>query len=231
MSTPALVLIPPPTSPDGGVVILRSLEETLKSLMDCEGTVPPELEAEYYADVQRAIFASRTQRDQFQSWLVKREQEIAAYLGQAAVLNGEIQRLNAHVKHVEQVVGKAKDFAIRTIQGLAEPDAKGKYPARLEGTTVTLGVQKNGGVRPIQITDDRELPAQYRKVTVTLPLQVWEETTDSLDLELRSKVIEAAGKVRQEADDSLIRKDLTAEPAILVPGATLADPTYRLTRK
>ncbi|MCU1233570.1 MAG: hypothetical protein JWP63_1537, partial [Candidatus Solibacter sp.] len=62
------------------------------------------------------------------------------------------------------------------------------------------------------------------RITTTLPAKTWELICDSLDLDLRERVLGEVKSAKVEVSTSLLKADLKAD--IAVPGAKLTGGTY-----
>jgi hypothetical protein len=100
-------------------------------------------------------------------------------------------------------------------------DAKGKRK-RLEGHAVTLAL--HGCEKRLNVINEIIVPAKYKRATVTLPAETWELVCDSLDLDLREKVLAEVTSPKLEVSYSAVKGDLKA--GIEVPGCELAGGTY-----
>jgi hypothetical protein len=72
------------------------------------------------------------------------------------------------------------------------------------------------------------VPTKYKRVTITLPAEMWELACDSLDLDLRGQVFGEVKSPKVEVSLSAVKADLKAE--IAVPGAQLAGGTYLVSK-
>jgi hypothetical protein len=192
---------------------LYEMELHLASLVDCEETVPAELEQEYALELHATLVATQDKRDrvaQFREHLKMT----------AAFAKAEVARLQARQKTYEQGLEKLDSYLTRVIDMLGF-DGKGKRK-KLEGRVSTLGL--HGCDKRAEVTDEAAVPSKYKRITITLPADSWELVCDSLDLDLRDQVLAAVTSPKIEVSTSLVKVDLKAD--INVPGAKLAGGTY-----
>ena len=153
---------------------LYDLEEHLAALADSAELVSPDQEAEYLADFERTLLATREKRDRVGEFL-------AACEGQAALAQREIERLQKRTALYQAAVERLEGY-LTSILHVKGKDAKGKWQ-KLEGHTHTFGLKN---MPPsVAIQDEEAVPAAYKTISITLPAQLWEDLCDSLDLEVR----------------------------------------------
>jgi hypothetical protein len=196
---------------------LYAIEEHLACLADSEALVSPEQEAEFRAEFQAALLAAATKRDAVARFLAHCE-------SQAVLAKVEIERLKKRQAGFVAAVERVEQYVLSVILKL-QPDKKGRYP-KLEGKTSSFGAALNPP--SVNITDDTLVPASCKTVTITMPLPVWEAALDSLDLEARRQVEDAAKRPEQAVVKALVKQALKDGP---VEGARLADPAWRLVRE
>jgi len=207
-----LAPVPPPVARP-----LYDLEQHLAALIDTEEMVSAEQDEEYSAELQRVLIQAVEKRDrvgQFMAWLES----------QAALAQQEMQRLAERRAFFQRALARMEGYVTRVIESLGV-DEKVKRK-RLEGNTVTFAL--HGCEKRVEITDDQAVPAKYKRAAMTLPADLWEELMDSINFELRERVLAAITSPRLEVSSSLIKADLKADVA--VPGAKLVGGTY-LVRK
>ena len=194
---------------------LYDIEAHLAALVDTEELVPAELEQEYARDLQATLAVTVEKRDRVGQFLAHLEAQIA-------FAHAEVARLKAREEFYEKVLARMEGYVSRVIESLGL-DANGKR-RKLEGTTITLSLR--GCDKRVEVTDEAAVPTRYKRVTVTMPAETWELVCDSLDLDLREKVLGEVKSPKLEVSTSLVKVDLKAD--IAVPGAKLAGGTYLL---
>lgn len=192
---------------------LYDMELHLAALVDCEETVPPELEQEYALELHATLVGTQDKRDRVAQF----RQNLQAT---AAFTKAEVARLQARQRTYERGLDKLDAYLTRVIEMLGT-DSK-KKRKKLEGKVCTIGL--HGCDVRAEVTDEAAVPSRYKKVTITLPADSWELVCDSLDLDLRDQVLAAVTSPKTEVSTSLVKADLKAE--IDVPGARLAGGTY-----
>jgi hypothetical protein len=230
MSAPNLILVsgaaPAPAAPAEAEVqklpprslTLYSLEEHLVALGDSVDLVAEGQEQEFLADFKAALMAAIEKRDRVGEFLVH-------LASQAELAAAEIKRLQerkaAYLRTIERIEG----YVIHVIKSLGE-DNKGKW-RKLEGQHFTFGLKKCPD--SVQITDEQEVPAAFKNATLTLPLELWDELLDALDIERAAHIADAIRKpeitVRKQDVKAALQSDAP------VPGARLADTKYSLVVK
>ena len=196
---------------------LYDIEVHLAAMVDSEELVPADLEAEYAVELQATILATVAKRDRVAQFMVHLE-------SQAALAAAEIKRLQERKALYERAFNQMEAYVSRVIDSLGVDD-KGKRK-KLEGTTVTFSLR--GCDKRAEIENADLVPTKYKRVTITLPAESWELVCDSLDLDLREKLLEEVKGAKVEVSTSLVKTDLKAD--IAIPGAKLAGGTY-LVRK
>jgi Siphovirus Gp157 len=214
--TTALSIVPPPVPP-AAARSLYDIETHLAALIDTEDLVPAELEAEYAIELQSTLLATVEKRDRVGQFMAHLE-------SQAALAKAERKRLDDREALYDRAFAQMEAYVSRVIDSLGLDD-KGKR-RKLEGNTITFSLR--GCDKRAEVTDEMALPTKYKRVTVTLPAETWELVCDSLDLDLRERVLSEVKAARAEVSTSLVKADLKAD--IAVPGAKLAGGTY-LVRK
>src|ERR1051326_8038151 len=80
----------------------------------------------------------------------------------------------------QRVYLRMEAYISRVIESLGL-DAKGKR-RKLEGKTVTFSL--HGCDKRVGRTNESAVPSRYKRVTLTLPVDLWEQVIDALDLDL-----------------------------------------------
>ena len=212
---------------------LYDLEEHLAALADSAELVSPDQEAEYLADFERTLLATREKRDRVGEFL-------AACEGQAALAQREIERLQKRTALYQASVERLEGY-LTSILHVKGKDAKGKWQ-KLEGHTHTFSLKN---MPPsVAIQDEEAVPAAYKTISITLPAQLWEDLCDSLDLEVRFKLLDAVKSPRSSVSKAEVKAAiaeavpdylelLKSQPAVYaaaIPGATIAAGGTKLVR-
>lgn len=203
--TPVVALPPVPSTS----MTLYALEDALQCFAQTADLVPPEQAEEFAAALTQARSQAAVKRDNVSHWIAQME-------SQAELAGKEIALLQKRKAVCERAARRMKATIIRIITMLGK-DAKGKWP-KLEGVTTSLTLK--GCVKSVEVTDEFAVPTAYKRATVTLPAELWEQMLDSLDLEMRAQVIEAVRAPRLEVSLSTAKKALDA--GVEIPGAKLA---------
>jgi hypothetical protein len=227
MAATAIANLPDPASPATELAVapappqrltLYALEEQLVALSDTVEMVEPEQEQEFLKQFQQALTAAVEKRDRVGQFMAHLEQ-------QAAFASAEIKRLQERKQFYDAALDRIEKYVTLTIESLGR-DAKGKHQ-KLEGKTVTFQLKKCPA--SVEITDESQVPATYKSVTLTLPAVLYDELLDSLDLDFAGKIADAVRKASMSVSKTDVKADLQAKQE--VPGAHLVDDKYRLERK
>jgi hypothetical protein len=192
---------------------LYDIEQHLAALIDTEELVPDDQEQMYALELHATLLAAAEKRDRVGQFLGHLKAQIA-------FAHSEVVRLKDRETLYQKALDRMESYVTRVIDSLGT-DAKGKRK-KLEGHTVTLNL--HGCDKRAEITNETAVPTKYKRVTVTLPAETWEQVCDSLDLDFREQVLGEVKSPKVEVSTSLVKADLKAN--IAVPGAALAGGTY-----
>ena len=229
---PSLVIVPDGTSapvlpaaveeatapPPSQSLTLYDLETHLQALADCIETVAPDQEQQFLGDFTQALVAVKEKRDQVAQFMAFVE-------SQATLAIAEIARLRARQQSYERLLDRLKEYVGYVIKSLGK-DEKGKW-RKLEGNVVTFRLQKNPD--SVEIVDVAQIPAKFKIASITLPLIIWEELLDALDMELSARVLGSIKPADLTVRTGDVKAALKANEA--VPGAQWADTTFHLRRE
>ena len=95
---------------------------------------------------------------------------------------------------------------------------------KLEGRTNTL--KKRKCPPSVNVIDEQKIPAEYKRVTVTLPLPQWQQLLDGIPEGARNTVLAGVRKQEISLDLEAIKQALSLEKAI--EGADLALDRFKL---
>ena len=197
---------------------LYAIEEHLQSFADTAELVSAEQEQQFLAELHVALTTAADKRDRVGQFMAHVEH-------QAAFAAAEIKRIQERKRFYEQVAERMEQYIIGVIVSLGT-DAKGK-PRKLEGNVVTFALRNCPP--SVQIEDENAVPADYKSVTVTVPLSLWNELLNSLDVDFAARILDAAKKPTLTVSKSGIKAALDAGNAI--PGALLVTDKKSLIRK
>jgi hypothetical protein len=188
---------------------LYSVEWHLDALANSAETVPEELEEEYGQELCATLLAAVATRDRVAHFMAHLENQVA-------FAKAEIARLKEREAFFTKVYDRMEMYVMRVLEGLGLDD-RGKR-RKLEGTVCTFAL--NGCDKRAEISDEEAVPAKYKRVVVSLPLETWELLCDSLDLDLRETVLAEVKSAKIEVSKTAVKNDLKAN--VEVPGAKLA---------
>lgn len=212
---------------------LFQVEEDLQALVDSIELVAAEQEQDFLADLQKAMLTAKEKRDRVNAFIAQCE-------GQAAIADAEIQRLRKRQALYLACVEQMEGYVLHVIMQRA-PDEKGRYP-KLVGNSSTFAAQRNPP--SVTITDEAQVPASCKTISVTMSALLWEQLCDSLDMDFCSQVLDAVKKPSTAVVKALVKDAIAAElpdwkkqldqkPSVYcesVPGAAIAAGDYRLVR-
>jgi len=190
---------------------LYAVDENLAALVDTEASVPEEQRPAFAQQFQMAI---RTSPDGV-------AQSLAFIDSQIELAKAECRRIWQRQADFEFLRESLTMHAVQAIQALGA-DRKGKYP-KIEGQLFTLSVRANPD--SVNVTDPAKVPDSYKRISVRLPLRLWNSVLDSVDIDLAQKITESAGRPDVEVSKSAVKDALATGAAI--DGAGMVR-TYRL---
>jgi hypothetical protein len=85
-------------------------------------------------------------------------------------LKAERNRISAAIATEQADLARLDGYLIEGLERQPEPR---KGPRKLVGQTHTISLRGNGGIAPLVITDEAEIPEEYRTATVTVPYSDW----------------------------------------------------------
>lgn len=198
---------------------LWDAEHDLASFFDTLEMVEPCHEQEFLEEFSKSLTTAQDKRDRVAHALTHLEsvQQLAKQ---------EIERLKLRVAVAEHAQAKLESYVVKVIESLGIDEKTGRYK-KLEGKTTTLSI---AGCPPsVNITDETLVPAEYKSACLKLPALLWEELLNSVDIELRDKVLTAIKSPDLIVSKSQLKTALDSGAA--VPGADLTIGRNRLVRK
>jgi len=212
---------------------LYDLEMHLAALIDSVETVSAAQEEEFLADFANTHTATKEKRDRVGEFM-------AACEGQSALAAAEIERLEKRKALYDRAVARVEGYVSRIIREKGK-GADGKWQ-KLEGNTHTFSLK---GMPPhVEIVDEAAVPTKFKSVSVTLPALLWEEVCDSLDFDLRFKLLDAVSRPNSAVSKSAVKEAIAAaipnyldllknQPTVItsaVPGAAIEAGGTKLVR-
>jgi predicted metal-binding protein len=136
--------------------------------------------------------------------------------GMAELAKAEGKRLQARQKHFEATAERVSAMVLRVLDYLGVK--------KLEGRTNTL--KKRKCPPSVRIIDEAKVPAEYKHITVTLPLPQWQELLAGAGEEFRKAVLSGIRKQETSVELEGIKQALNLEKA--VEGADLVINRFKL---
>ena len=136
--------------------------------------------------------------------------------GMAELAKAEVKRLQARQKHFEATVERVSAMVLRVLDYLGVK--------KLEGRTNTL--KKRKCPPSVKIIDEAKVPAEFKHITVTLPLPQWQELLAGAGVEFRKAVVSGIRKQEIAVELEAIKQALNLEKT--VEGADLVINRFKL---
>lgn len=186
---------------------LFQIEESLALLAESaeEEGLTPEIEAALTAYLEGAL----EKRDRVAEFIHFCE-------AMAELAKAEVKRLQARQKHFEATGERVSSMVLRVLDWLRV--------TKLEGRTNTL--KKRKCPPSVNVIDEHKIPAEYKRVTVTLPLPQWQELLARTPEEFRNSVLSGIRKQEITLELDAIKQALNLEKA--VEGADLTLNRFKL---
>jgi hypothetical protein len=198
---------PPATTDVARDLTLFQIEESIALLAEAaeEEGMTPELEQALAMYLRGAV----EKRDRVAEFI--RYCEWMAELAKT-----EVKRLQARQKHFEATTERVSAMVLRVLDFFGVK--------KLEGRTHTLSKRKCPP--SVRIEDEPRVPAEFKRVTVTLRLEQWNRLLDGVPDELRKEIETAIFKREETIDLKAVKEALNLERE--VPGADLVVNQYTL---
>jgi hypothetical protein len=186
---------------------LFQIEESLMLLAESaeEEGLTPEIETALTAYLEGAV----EKRDRVAEFIHFCE-------AMAELAKAEVKRLQARQKHFEATADRVSSMVLHVLDWLRVK--------KLEGRTNTL--KKRKCPPSVNVFDEQKIPAEYKRVTVTLPLPQWQELLAGTSEDSRNSVLSGLRKQEISLDLEAIKQALNLEKA--VEGADLAINRFKL---
>jgi hypothetical protein len=196
---------------------LYAIEEQILALEETEEMVTEEQRAEFEQAFKAWITAGAEKVDATGRFMSYIESQIA-------LADAEVKRLAERKQWYQQTLEKRELYVVRVLESLGT-DSRGK-PKKLEGRTVTFSLRKCPA--SVDVKDVTLIPDDCKTAAVTLPLPLWQEVMDHLELDLR---IQVQDKAKLRADVSKTAVKAAIESGAEVSGADLIVGKNSLVRK
>jgi hypothetical protein len=134
----------------------------------------------------------------------------------AELAKSEVKRLQARQKHFEATAERVSNMVLHVLDWLGVK--------KLEGRTNTL--KKRKCPPSVNVIDEQKIPAEYKRVTVTLPLPQWQQLLAGTPEDARNIVLAGVRKQEISLDLEAIKQALNLEKA--VEGADLTLNRFKL---
>ena len=186
---------------------LFQIEESLMLLAESaeEEGLTPEIETALTAYLEGAV----EKRDRVAEFIHFCE-------AMAELAKAEVKRLQTRQKHFEATAERVSGMVLRVLDWLRVK--------KLEGRTNTL--KKRKCPPSVNVIDEQKIPAEYKRVTVTLPLPKWQELLAGTCEDSRNTLLSVLRKQEITLDLEAIKQALNLEK--VVEGADLAINRFKL---
>jgi hypothetical protein len=195
----AVAAVTGPSELAGGLTLFQ-LEESLVLLAESaeeEGLTPELAQA-----LKRYLEGAAEKRDRVAEFILFCE-------GMGELAKGEVKRLQARQKHFEATAERVAAMVLRILEDLGV--------AKLEGRTHTL--KKRKCPASVKVIEEEKIPAEYKRITVTLQLPQWLRLLAGIPEESQKAVISSIRKQEISLDLEAIKQALNLER--IVDGADL----------
>lgn len=209
------------TGPARSPFSLAEIEDFLAAMVDSAECVTDEQMAEYLADLGEATDVALQKRDRCAGAIFRYEEMVQLIEARRSHLQDRMDQLAMLSTRVKAERQRYESYLIGIVEKYGEVPKRAKNK-RLDGRIFSLALST--GPDSVVVENEDEIPAEFKRVTVTLPLHVYEElkalgfTQGFTDSEMPS------GRV--EVMKSAVKKALAADQ--LVPGADLKFGDVRL---
>lgn len=173
---------------------LYEFAEDLLALLNSEALVTAEQQAEYQRDLAASLEKTAAKRDAVAAFIKTLELH-AKFAGE------EIDRIRARKQAFQNSADRLRQYVVDIIDGLG-PDAKGKL-RKFEGDCFTL--QALACPVSLEITEESLVPLEYRRVTVSLREDEWDDLLDVWLTSLGSEFRISPGSVSHSIDNAAIK--------------------------
>jgi hypothetical protein len=186
---------------------LFQIEESLMLLAESaeEEGLTPEIETALTAYLEGAV----EKRDRVAEFIHFCE-------AMADMAKAEVKRLQARQKHFEATAERVSGMVLHVLDWLRVK--------KLEGRTNTL--KKRKCPPSVNVIDEQKIPAEYKRVTVILPLPQWQELLAGASEDSRNTLLSVLRKQEITLDLEAIKQALNLEK--VVEGADLAINRFKL---
>lgn len=195
----AVAELPAPMEIAGGLTLFQ-IEESVALLAESaeEEGLTPEIERALAGYLEGAL----EKRDRV-------AQFIHYWDGMAELAKAEIKRLQARQRHFEATSERVQTMVLHVLDFLGVK--------KLEGRTHTLVKRKCPA--SVKINDEAAIPSEFKRLTVTLPLDQWHKLLAAVPEEVRKEVVAAVQKQEESVNLAAVKEALNLEKQ--VPGADL----------
>ena len=96
---------------------------------------------------------------------------IRSWRAQKDTAKAEIARLKGIVEHLESMDARLKDYVASILERLPVPAKGSRKLTGNDGSVLSL--KGNGGLQPLEITDESMVPDEYKRVTIVMAMPEW----------------------------------------------------------
>jgi hypothetical protein len=187
---------------------LYVVEADLAAFLDTADMAGPELEAQFEAELQAALTTAVDKRDNVGRFMAHLD-------AQVEFADAEIERLRQRRAVYQAALDRMESYIVRIIEGL-RTDSRGRFQ-KLEGQTFTFALR--ACPPSVDIREEMDVPDAYKTAGVRMPVELWAEVLDALELELRGRLEDATGRPNFSTSRLAIKRAI--QDGRKVPGADL----------
>lgn len=195
----AVAELPAPAEIAGGLTLFQ-IEESIVLLAESaeeEGPTP---------EIEHALAA-------YLEGALEKRDRVAQFIhycdGMAELAKAEIKRLQARQKHFEATSERVRTMVLHVLDFFGVK--------KLEGRTHTLVKRKCPA--SVKVNDEAAIPSEFKRLTVTLPLDQWHKVLAAVPEHVRNEVAATILKQEETINLGAVKEALNVEKQ--VPGADL----------
>lgn len=193
---------------------LYTIEDDLLALIETEGVVPPEQDAEFQAELAEQMRKAVVKRDRVAQFI--RHCELMADSSKV-----EEKRLKERREMYQKAADKMRQY-VKTILEALGTDEKGKWQ-KLAGNTATFSLRNNPGA--VKVTDESAIASKFKRYTITMWGDTWEGILAALDDNSCAQVIAEVNQRHVAVEVSKTKIKEAMEAGEFIEGADLENST------
>lgn len=163
------------TGPARSPLSLSEIEDFLAAMVASAEGVSDEQMTEYLADLGEASEVARQKRDRCAHTIFRYDEMVGLIEARRAQLQERMDQLKLMANRVKAEQGRFERYLVSIVEQFGEVPKRAKNK-RLEGNVFALALATSPD--SVSIENESEVPAEYKRVTVTLDLPVYERLVE-----------------------------------------------------